>query len=266
MSEQPIILQTEGPVASITFNRPDKANAMLVAWPDQMTAFFHQVEADPNVRCIHISGRGKNFMAGGDLEQFGDITKMSAAEKSFAFERDVYTWNKLITAMRRCPKPIVVSIQGAVAGAAVGLVAASDLIVATKSSFLFLAHIFSGMSNDGMATYFLPRQIGVHKTLQLALLGDRLGAEQAQQMGLVNFVVEDDALEAETQKILDRLAKGPTAAYGLIKNLVRSSLENSMEEQGRLEAESIGKCVQTHDWQEGVTAFVEKRKPAFTGN
>lgn len=265
MSEQPIIFNTQGPVASITFNRPDKANAMLVSWPDEMTAFFHQVEKDPDVRCVHISGRGKNFMAGGDLEQFGDVTKMTDGEKSSSFENSVYAWNRLIYAIRRCPKPVVVSIQGAVAGAAVGLVAACDLIVATKSSFLFLAHIFSGMTNDGMATYFLPRQIGVHKTLQLALLGDRLGAEQAQQMGLVNFVVEDDALEAESQKLLDRLAKGPTTTYGMIKNLVRSSLENSMEEQARMEAECIGKSVLTHDWLEGVTAFVQKRKPAFTG-
>jgi len=261
----PIIFETGGPIASITFNRPDKANAMLVSWPDEMTAFFHQVEKDPDVRCVHIKGNGKNFMAGGDLEQFGDITKMSDSEKTFNFERDVHGWNKLIFAMQRCPKPIVVSMQGAVAGAAVGLVAACDLVVATKSSFLFLAHIFSGMSNDGMATYFLPRQIGVHKTLQLALLGDRLGAQDAQQMGLVNFVVEDDALEEESQKLLQRLAKGPTTTYGLIKNLVRSSLHNSMEEQARLEADSIGKSVQTHDWLEGVTAFVEKRKATFTG-
>jgi 2-(1,2-epoxy-1,2-dihydrophenyl)acetyl-CoA isomerase len=214
---------------------------------------------------VLIKGNGKNFMAGGDLNPLKEVLTMTPEQKGTRFESDVYGWNRMIRSMHRCPKPVVVSVQGAVAGAGVGLVSACDLVVATKSSFFFLAHILHGMSNDGMASYFLPRQIGVHKTLQLALLGERVTAEQAEQMGFVNFVVEDSELEAETEKLLNKLAKGPTAGYGLIKNLIRSSLGNSLEEQGRLEAESIAASSQTEDWVSGISAFLEKRKPEFAG-
>jgi 2-(1,2-epoxy-1,2-dihydrophenyl)acetyl-CoA isomerase len=261
----PIIFNTTGPVASITFNRPEKANALLPEWANQMKEFYHQVENDPDVRCILIKANGKNFMAGGDLDPLKEVLTMTREEKGARFESDVYGWNNMIRTMRRCPKPIVVSVQGAVAGAAVGLVSACDLIMASSSAFFFLAHILHGMSNDGMASYFLPRQIGVHKTLELALLGGRITAKEAKEMGFVNFVVDDDQLELETEKLVNRLASGPTVGYGLIKNLIRSSLENSLEEQGRLEAESIAASAQTEDWLAGISAFLEKRKPEFKG-
>lgn len=260
-----ILFSVDGPLASITFNRPDRANALLVEWTEMMTDFFHDIENRQDVRCVLIKGNGKNFMAGGDLEQLREVLDMSDAQKSARFESDVYRWNRVIRCIHRCPKPVVISVQGAVAGAAVGLVTACDLVIAAKSSFFFLAHILHGMSNDGLASYFLPRQIGVQKTLQMALLGERIKAEEAGQLGFVNFVVEDDELEAETRKLLNKLCNGPTVGYGLIKNLVRSSLDNSLEEQGRLEAESIALSGQTEDWKAGISAFLEKRKPEFKG-
>jgi 2-(1,2-epoxy-1,2-dihydrophenyl)acetyl-CoA isomerase len=264
MSDE-IIFDTLGPVASITFNRPKQANALLVPWCDLMKTFFLEVESDPAVRCVLIKGNGEHFMAGGDLEQLREVLEMSAVDKSIQFESDVYSWNRMIQVMQRCPKPVLVSCQGAVAGAAVGLVSASDLVIASRSAYFFLAHILHGMSNDGLATYFLPRQIGVRKTLQLALLGERVSADDALELGLVNFVVDDGQLEAETRKLVNRLACGPTVGYGLIKNLVRSSLGNSLEEQGRLEAESIAASGQTEDWKAGISAFLDKRKPVFQG-
>ena len=167
--------------------------------------------------------------------------------------------------MRRLGKPIVASVQGGVAGAAVGLVAACDLVVAADDTFLFVAHVLHGGSNDGLTTYFLPRQIGVRKTLELALLGERITATQARELGLVNFVVPRAELESETAKLVERLASGPTRAYGLIKTLVDASLGNSLEAQGRLEAETYGKAAMTDDLVEGIGAFLGKRKPHFVG-
>jgi 2-(1,2-epoxy-1,2-dihydrophenyl)acetyl-CoA isomerase len=159
----------------------------------------------------------------------------------------------------------VASVQGGVAGAAVGLVAACDLVIAADNTFFFVAHVLHGGSNDGLTTFFLPRQIGVRKTLELALLGERITGAQAHELGLVNFLVPAAELAAETQKLVDRLCAGPTRAYGLIKALVDSSFGNSMEAQGRLEAETYGKAAMTEDLVEGIGAFLGKRTAQFRG-
>jgi 2-(1,2-epoxy-1,2-dihydrophenyl)acetyl-CoA isomerase len=172
----------------------------------------------------------------------------------------------MVRVMRRMNKPIVASVQGGIAGAAVGLVAACDLVVSTDSAFFFVAHILHGGSNDGLTTYFLPRLIGVRKTLELALLGERFSAARAQEFGIVNFVVPAAELEVATRKLVERLCSGPTKAYGLIKNLVDASLGNSLETQGRLEAETYGKAAMTSDLVEGIDAFLSKRTAKFTGN
>ncbi|MET0986491.1 MAG: enoyl-CoA hydratase-related protein [Steroidobacteraceae bacterium] len=159
-------------------------------------------------------------------------------------------YNVLIRVLRRLNKPVVVSVQGAIAGAAVGLATACDLLIA-DSAYFFVPHMLHGGACDGMTTYFLPRIIGVRKTMELALLGERISAAEAQRLGLVNFVVPAAEFEAETAKLATRLASGPTRAYGLIRNEV--------------EAESYAASANTSDWSEGIRAFLEKRKPKFSG-
>jgi 2-(1,2-epoxy-1,2-dihydrophenyl)acetyl-CoA isomerase len=262
---EPLLLEKTGAVATVTFNQPEKANAFEIAWLPRMTGFFQELEHDPEVRVVLLRGNGKHFMAGGSLDFVDSFLGKPPAERALIAEEPIHRYNLMVRAMRRLGKPIVASVQGAAAGAAVGLVAACDLVIAADSAFFFVAHVLHGGSNDGLATYFLPRQIGVKKTLELALLGDRLPAAEARRLGLVNFLAPAAQLAEETQKLVERLASGPTRAYGLIKSLVESSMGNSLEEQGRLEAETYGKAAMTDDLVEGVRAFMEKRAPRFSG-
>ena len=187
MSE--IIYQTDGPVASMTFNKPERANALDTAWLPGIVEFFAAIEHDPAVRCVLIRGNGKHFMAGGDLGTIEDAMKMPPHEKAEFVAGPIHLYNRIGRIMRRLQKPIVCSVQGAVAGAAVGLMSACDLVIAADSAFFFVAHALHGGSVDGLTTYFLPRSIGVRKSMELALLAERIPAEEAQRLGLVNFVV-----------------------------------------------------------------------------
>ena len=260
-----ILLEKAGAIATVTFNRPEKANAMDIRWLEPMTAFFRELEHDPEVRCVLIKGNGKHFMAGGDLEIVEAFITQPPARRAALGEEPIHAYNVMVRVMRRMSQPIVASVQGGVAGAAVGLVSACDLVVAADSAFFFVAHVLHGGSVDGLTSYFLPRHIGSRKTLELALLGDRLPAAEAQRLGLINFVVPAAQLQAETAKLVARLAAGPTRAYGLIKQLVDASPGNSMEAQGRLEAESYGKAAMTEDLVEGIRAFLGKRPARFAG-
>jgi len=260
-----LIFQTAGPIATLTFNKPDKANALDPAWLPSIADFFADIDADPDVRCVLLRASGKHFMAGGDLGTVEEAMKQPPHRKAALVSAPIHQYNLVAHAMQRLGKPIVASVQGAVAGAAVGLVAACDLVVAADTTFFFVPHALHGGSVDGLTTYFLPRQIGVKKTLELALLGDRIVAAEAQRLGLVNFVVPAAQLEAETAKLLERLANGPTKAYALIRQQVLKSLDNSIEQQGCLEAESYGRAAMTADWSEGIRSFLDKRKAKFTG-
>ena len=264
MSEDTLYSIREG-VASITFNRPKQANALHIDQVPVILEMLQRAEADESVRCVVFNANGKHFMAGGDLSVLPRLMELSRSERRWELERPIHTYNLIIRLIRRMSKPVVASVHGAVAGAAVGLVAACDLSVTTRSSYYFLAHILHGGSNDGMATYFLPRQIGMRKTLEMALLAERVTGPEARRLGLVNFLVEDDELESSTNELTAKLARGPTLAYGLIKNLVYSSHDNTLEEHGRLEAESYAKSGLTQDWEEGLQAFFAKRPPDFRG-
>jgi 2-(1,2-epoxy-1,2-dihydrophenyl)acetyl-CoA isomerase len=263
MSE--ILFDRSGPVATLTLNKPDKANAFDPAWLPSMIDFVAAVDTDPAVRCLLLRGNGKHFMAGGDLGSIDETLQKPPIERALRVSAPIHVYNQFGRLLRRMSKPIVASVQGAVAGAAVGLVAACDLVIAADTAFFFVAHVLHGGSVDGLTSYFLPRQIGTRKAMELALLADRLPAAEAQRIGLVNFVVPAAQLESETDKLLQRLAAGPTRAYGLIRNEILASLDNSLEEQGRLEAESYGTASLSGDWMEGLTAFFAKRKPEFKG-
>jgi 2-(1,2-epoxy-1,2-dihydrophenyl)acetyl-CoA isomerase len=264
MSE-PLLLEKSGAVATITFNRPDKANALDTRWLQPITEFLRELEHDPAIRCVLLKGNGRHFMAGGDLELVQAFVSQPPERRAALAEPPIHEYNVMVRVMRRLGKPVVASVQGGVAGAAVGLVAACDLVVAAEDAFFFVAHVLHGGSNDGLTTYFLPRQIGIRKTLELALLGERITGRQAHELGLVNFVVPPAELEAETRKLVERLCAGPTRAYGLIKSLVDASFGNSLEAQGRLEAETYGRAAMTEDLVEGINAFLGKRAPGFVG-
>jgi 2-(1,2-epoxy-1,2-dihydrophenyl)acetyl-CoA isomerase len=251
--------------ATITFTRPDKANAFHPRMIKPLRRLFLEIKGNDDIRAVLIRGEGKHFMAGGDLESIQDYGAMSPAEVAEFGENPIHDYNMMIQTMQRLDQPVVASVQGGAAGAAMGFIGACDLVIAADTSFIWAAHILHGGSNDGLTTYFLPRHIGLRRSLQMALLGDRVTASEAKDMGLVNFVVPEAALADETQKLIKRLVEGPTRGYGLIKKLMYESLQNSMMEQGTMEAQAYGEAMQTEDVPEGLKAFFEKRKPRFKG-
>jgi 2-(1,2-epoxy-1,2-dihydrophenyl)acetyl-CoA isomerase len=162
-------------------------------------------------------------------------------------------------------KPVLIAVQGAAAGFGLSIVAAADLAIAADDAFFSLAYRHIGLTADGGASYFLPRIVGERRALEIALLGERFSAQKALEWGLLNWVVPRASLEEEAWKIARKLAEGPTLALGQAKRLLRTSLETTWDEQSAREAESVAAMAATADHLEGVTAFVEKRKPRFTG-
>ncbi len=258
-------LKKAGGVATVTMNRPQARNALSEEMRAGLRDAFHEVENDPAVRCVVLEGAGDHFMAGGDVKGMLGSLKRSPEEIRREFLIRIHDLHPIMFAMRRMPKPIIASVRGAAAGAGVSMAVACDLVIAAESSFFVLAYCNIGTSPDGSSSFHLPRAIGIKRSLEMALLGDRVDARTAAAWGMVNFVVPDAELAAETARLATRLAAGPTHVYGNAKRLLYRSLENEFESQLQLEAEMFADCASRRDFREGVTAFVEKRRPVFTG-
>ena len=252
-------------VGSIIFNRPDALNALSPELVEALIDTTQQFERDEAVRCVLIRGAGENFMAGGDVKGFHHALTTDRAGHAGGLERRVANGHLAIHRLRRMKKPVLVSVQGAAAGFGLSVVCAADLAIAADDAIFSLAYRHIGLTADGGVTYFLPRIVGERRALEIALLGDRFTAQQALSWGLLNWAVPRADLEAETMKIAQRLASGPTRALGEAKRLFRESLQSGWEEQSAKEGEAIARIAETDDHLEGVTAFVEKRKPIFRG-
>lgn len=256
-----VLLSIGNGVAWVQLNRPDKLNAIDDTLAAGLRRVLYAVEVDPEVRAVVIHGSGGHFMAGGDIgvfqERIDDIHRTVV---------DItHDFHGAIVSMRRMPKPIIASVEGAAAGAGFSLAMACDMVIAGASSFYTLAYTRIGASPDGSGTYFLPRIVGMKKAMELTYLADRFDAEEAKRLGLINFVVPDDALQAETEKLAARLASGPTLAYAKAKELLNASLGNSLETQLEAEAQGIAACSLTEDFRNGTAAFLAKQKPTFEG-
>ena len=253
-------LSVAGGVATIALNRPHVMNAMDGEMMQQLRPVAEAVEKDSAVRAVVLRGEGAAFMAGGDVAVF----HRHLAE----LPELIVTWGRemhaAFLALRRMGKPVLASVHGAVAGAGFSLMCAADLAIAASDTRFTLAYANIGASPDGGSTYFLPRLVGYKKTMELIMLPDRFDAETARQHGLVNWVVPGDKLAEETARIAQRLAAGPTHAYAEAKRLVNQSLD-PMAAQMEQELQAFSRCARDADLTEGVTAFVEKRKPVFKG-
>ncbi len=259
-----LLTAVEDGIARITFNRPDQRNAGSPEMLEALLAFLLAAEQDTAIRCIVINGAGKHFMAGGDVKGFALAATQTPGERRLSFEARVTKGNLILSVMNRLPQPILASVHGVAAGAGLGFAIASDLVIAAESAGFVLAHVNVGASPDAATSYHLPRAVGVKKAMEIALLGDVVNARSAQDCGLINWVVPDDELIAETDKIARRLANGPAMAQAQIKSLITRSLGNDLASQLAAEAESMGYSASSQDFIEGPQAFMQKRKPRFS--
>lgn len=260
-----ITLDVQEGIATLTLNRPEARNALSMEMRIGLGDFAAQLEADPKVRCVVLRGAGGHFMAGGDVKMMRERQQLSPEERRVASLKGLHALHFAIFRLRRMPKPVLASVQGAAAGAGVSFVAACDLAIAADTAFFVVAYANIALSPDASCTYFLPRLMGIKRATELTFLADRFDAETAREYGLINRVVPAADLEAETHKLAERLAHGPTYAYGRAKALLDASFTNTMETQLELEGHAIADCMNSADHLEGVNAFVEKRSPSFKG-
>lgn len=256
-----VLVSVQNGVATVSLNRPQVLNAMDGEMMLKLRPIAESLQHDPSVRAVVLRGEGAAFMAGGDVSVFHrhlaelpELIVRWGREMHFAF-----------LALRRMGKPVLASVHGAVAGAGFSLMCAADLAIAAADTRFTLAYTNIGASPDGGSSHFLPRLVGYRKAMELTLLPDRFDAETARTLGLVNWVVPNDKLVEETATLAQRLANGPTHAYAEAKRLMNQSLGTSMEAQMEDELAAFARCARTADLREGVSAFVEKRKPVFQG-
>jgi 2-(1,2-epoxy-1,2-dihydrophenyl)acetyl-CoA isomerase len=257
-------LERRDGAAWITLNRPDALNAWTEPLGRELRAAVEEVSADPEVRAVCITGEGRGFSAGADLR---DITgRRQTASGSPDVEttlRGVY--HPIITGIRRMPKPVVAAVNGPAAGIGCSLALACDVVVAKESSFFLLAFVNIGLMPDGGSTVLVPARIGYARAAEMALLGERVPARRALDWGLITRVLPDEGFDAGVDELVGKLAAGPTRSYAASKHALNAWLYRGMEDQLELEAVHQQRLAASPDFAEGVTAFLEKRPPAFRG-
>lgn len=268
MAEEPsVLLNVADGVAVITLNRPTVMNALNNDLSARLLAALESCGTDNNVRVVVIRGAGDNFMAGGDVGYF--YRNLQEHPDKAAFRPIVVAMvekaQQLSRVIRALPKPVIAEVKGGCAGFGLSLVLACDLAIAADTSKFTLAYIHLGTTPDGGASFFLPRMVGQKRAAEIALLGDRFGAAEAERWGLINRVVPLAELEATVAKLAGRMAKGPAQAYARTKALLNATDDNSLEQQLSAETESFASSALTDDFAIGCAAFVEKKPASFTG-
>jgi 2-(1,2-epoxy-1,2-dihydrophenyl)acetyl-CoA isomerase len=253
-----------GAGATIVLNRPERMNA----WSDDMSrdllAALRDVAADKSVRAVMLTGAGRAFCSGADLKEGMESAQ---ANDGILDTGGVLTrwYHPIVTAIREMPKPVISAVNGPAVGAGLSLALAADLVVAAESSYFLLAFVNIGLVPDGGGSLFVPARIGFARAAEMALLGERVPAPRAAEIGLINKVWPDEEFAAESAALLARLADGPTRAYAGAKEELNHWLYSRMQEHLALEARLQADMARTKDFAEGISAFLEKRPTHFTG-
>jgi len=265
MSYETVTWDVDEGVGKITLNRPDSLNAWNEQFGVDLRELVTKEAQDASVRALLITGAGRAFSSGADLKESGagetDEDGLPNVRK-----RLTELYHPILTGLRELPKPVVAAVNGPAVGIGASLAFACDLIVAASSSYFNLAFVNIGLMPDGGSTAFVPAAVGKARAFEMALLGERIPAQQALDWGLINRVVEPESLPKEALELAQKLAKGPTQSYAGSKRALNQMLYGDLNKQLELEADIQHKLFRTKDVIEGVSAFVEKRDASFTGS
>ncbi len=255
----PVRLQRDGAVAVLELNRPQALNVVDLPTARAFLAACRELSGDASVRAVLLCGAGRSFGVGGDLRAMAEGEAAEVAGELIA------ALHESVQRLAALDAPVVAALQGVVAGGSWSLALAADLALASDDAVFTLAYAQIGASCDVNASWALPRMVGLRRALQIALLGERLDAAQALELGVVNRVVPAAQLREQALALARQLAEGPTLAYGRLKRLMRESLEHSLGGQLERERQAFLQGARTQDFQEGVAAFLNKRPPRFEG-
>ena len=254
----PLLLERNGAIATLRFNRPDALNAIDVPMANAVLAAVQTIAADPGVRAVVLCGNGRGFMAGGDLATLRADPVQGAI--------DILTpLNAALLLLAQMNAPVIAQVHGVAAGAGLSLLLMADYVIAAEGTRLNLAYINLGTSCDVGASWALPRTVGVRKALEIALLGEAFTADDALRLGLINRIVPAAELDSATTNLAQRLAAGPTVAYGAMKRLMRASMDRTLPEQLAAEKDAFVHCAGTEDFRAGVEAFHQRQSAQFAG-
>lgn len=261
MTYETLLFEKSGGLAKITLNRPNAANSLNGAMAHDLMMAAIRCDEDPDVRAVLLTGTGAMFCAGGDLKTFHTFGEdMGARLKEITLYLHGAT-----SRFSRMDAPLVIAVNGVAAGAGLSIAVSGDIVLAARSAWFTSAYTAAGLSPDGSSTYFLPRLIGLRRAQELMLTNRRLSAEDALEWGLINRVVDDEALAGEAESLARDLASGATRAFGAVKTMLTETFTNPLETQMEIEARMIARMATSRDGREGIDAFVNKRRPDFTG-
>jgi 2-(1,2-epoxy-1,2-dihydrophenyl)acetyl-CoA isomerase len=263
MTYKCLLYGVEDRIATLTLNRPERLNALGDSLRDDLYDAVTKSAANPNVGVLVITGAGRGFCSGGDVKAMSEREQSGAAPPPG--ERWAPLRDRIILAMRDCPKPVIAAVNGAAAGAGMNLALACDMRIASTAAKFSQAFVKRGLTPDWGGSWFLPRIVGTAKASELIFTGDTIDAAEALRLGIVNAVVAPEELMAEAYKLARKIAAGPAVAIQLAKRAIHHNQDVDLRAGLEFETFAQGICRDTDDAREGVKAFIEKRAPVFRG-
>jgi len=262
MAEERVVFTQDGAVATLALNRPEKLNAIDDGMREGLTSALASVQRDASIRAVVITGAGRGFCAGGDIQKMLELKK---GHQSVTFRGYLESGHDLVRKIRQLPKPVLASVNGPAAGAGMNLALACDLRIASDQATFSQAFVRIGLHPDWGGTFFLPRLVGIGRAMEMFALAEPISAAEATRLGLVNSVVPHDHLAAKTRILALRLAEAPPLPLALLKQALYERLETQLDLMMDFEVDAQMKCFESADFAEGLQAFLEKRKPNFKG-